>query len=229
MSAEEQIEVVREEDDAVSSELESLVTHERQHARDFEKVDQRRLLEALIFVHGEPLSIELMVEVTGIAQEEISELLEELAAQHKERGSGFLLEKVAGKYQFRSVPEFSVFMQHLKTGGPRRLSIAALETLAIIAYRQPVVKSDIEKLRGVDATPTLRTLLDRNLIRIVGHQASVGQPALYGTTEEFLKIFGMNSLDELPSQRDLAELEDPGEPQMLQDQDEATPVAPMQE
>jgi segregation and condensation protein B len=92
------------------------------------------------------------------------------------------------------------------------LSAAALETLAIVAYRQPIVRSDVEKIRGVDCTPTIKTLLERGLIKILGHQASVGQPALYGTTEEFLKLFGLNSLSELPTLRDLQELErDPGE------------------
>ena len=80
-----------------------------------------------------------------------------------------------------------------------------------MAYRQPIVKSDIEKLRGVDATPTLKTLLERNLIRIAGHLPTVGQPALYGTGEEFLKVFGISSLSELPTLRDLKDLEDPGE------------------
>ena len=100
----------------------------------------------------------------------------------------------------------------MKAGRPRRLSPPALETLAIVAYRQPIVKSDVEKIRGVDATPTLKTLLEKGFVRIVGHRDSVGQPALYGTTEKFLHVFGIRSLSELPTLRDLKELEsDPGE------------------
>ena len=92
------------------------------------------------------------------------------------------------------------------------MSGPALETLAVIAYRQPIVRSDMEKIRGVDVTPTLKTLLDRRLIRIVGHQETVGQPALYGTTDDFLKVFGLSSLSQLPTLRDLKELDsDPGE------------------
>ena len=118
---------------------------------------------------------------------------------------------MAGGYQYRTCQRFSEYLRALKAERPRRLTGAALETLAIVAYRQPIVKSDIEKLRGVDAAPTIKTLLDRGLIRIVGHTSTVGQPALYGTTDEFLKVFGMASLSELPSQRDLKELNDPGE------------------
>jgi segregation and condensation protein B len=95
---------------------------------------------------------------------------------------------------------------------PRRLSQAALETLSVIAYQQPVVKSEIDKIRGVDVAPTIKTLLERNLVKIIGYQASVGQPALYGTTEDFLKVFGLSSLAALPAMRDLKALaKEPGE------------------
>ena len=130
--------------------------------------------------------------------------------EHEE--SGIELVCIAGKYQFRTRGKFGSFIREMRAGRPRRLSGQALETLAIVAYRQPIVKADVEKIRGVDATPTIKTLLERKLIKIVGHQASVGQPALFGTTEEFLKLFGLSSLTELPSLRDIKELEsDPGE------------------
>ena len=119
--------------------------------------------------------------------------------------------EVGAGYQFRTQQRFARYICNLKASKPRRLSAPALETLAIVAYRQPVIKSDVEKLRGVDATPTLKTLLDRGMIRIVGHQSSAGTPALYGTTDEFLKIFGLKSLGELPRLRDLKEMDDPGE------------------
>jgi segregation and condensation protein B len=97
---------------------------------------------------------------------------------------------------------------------PRKLSQAALETLAVIAYQQPVVKSEVDKIRGVDVAPTIKTLLERKLVKIIGYQASVGQPALYGTTEDFLQIFGLSSLSALPAMRDLKSLvKEPGEAQ----------------
>lgn len=170
------------------------------------------IVEALLFASGEPVALERLSEVVGVESVEMEQALTLLGQQLIENGRGIELVRVADKYQLRTKSQYSRFIQNLAQIKPRRLSPAALETLSVIAYRQPVVKSDIEKIRGVDATPTIKTLLDRRLIRIVGHQATVGQPALYGTTEDFLKLFGLGSLAELPSLRDLAELEaDPGE------------------
>jgi segregation and condensation protein B len=141
--------------------------------------------------------------------------------------NGFELLKVADKYQFRTRAIFAPYIRELKAERPRRLSAAALETLAVVAYRQPVVKSDIERIRGVDVTPTLKTLLERALVKIVGHQPTAGQPALYGTTEEFLRLFSLNSLAQLPSLRDLREFErDPGE---SEEQSAPEPQSPQQE
>lgn len=174
------------------------------------------LVQALIFANGDPLSIARLVEVTGLNENEIQNALAIIEAQYASDESGIELVHVAEKYQLRTKPEFSEFVRDLKAEAPRKLSVQALETLAIVAYRQPIVKSDIEKLRGVDAAPTLSTLIDRGLIKIVGHQSSVGQPALYGTTEKFLELFGLGSLGQLPTLRDLKELEDPGEPLMAE-------------
>ena len=169
------------------------------------------LVESMIFGHGEPVSAETISQITKLAVEEVQTIVSEIQGRCREAGLGFELVEVAHKYQFRTRAEFAPFVRQLKASKPRKLSHQALETLAIIAYRQPVVKSDIEKLRGVDVTPVLHTLLAKDLVKIVGHQATPGTPALYGTTEEFLKIFGLRSLEELPTLRDLKELEDPGE------------------
>jgi segregation and condensation protein B len=107
---------------------------------------------------------------------------------------------------------YAEYVRNLIAVKPRKLSQAALETLAVIAYQQPVVKSEVDKIRGVDVAPTIKTLLERKLVKILGYQATVGQPALYGTTEDFLSIFGLTSLAELPSLRDLKALaKEPGE------------------
>ena len=179
------------------------------------------LLEALLFASGEPLSVERLSEVTGFESQMIEEAMEELRLGYLEKCSGIELVRVAEKFQLRTREIFAPFVRTLRSAKPRMLSAAALETLSIVAYRQPVVRSDIEKIRGVDATPTIKTLLERKLIKIVGHQATVGQPALFGTTEEFLKIFGLKSLGELPTLRDIKELEaDPGE---IEEQSDGTP------
>ncbi len=180
-------------------------------ALELEPEARTALIESMIFGHGEPVSAETLSSITKLSVDEIRNIVSEIQGRCREAGLGFELVEVASKFQFRTRPEFSEYVRQLKASKPRKLSHQALETLAIIAYRQPVVKSDIEKLRGVEVSPVLQTLLAKDLVKIVGHQASVGTPALYGTTEEFLKIFGLRSLDELPTLRDLKELEDPGE------------------
>lgn len=170
------------------------------------------LIEALLFASGEPLDVSRLKSITKADKELIQTTLDRLVERYQDEESGFELRVVAEKYQLRTKEEFGGYLRELRAGRPRKLSKPALETLAIIAYRQPIVKSDIEKIRGVDVTPTLKTVLDRKLVKIVGHKATVGQPALYGTTEEFLKLFGLESLSELPTLRDIRELEDdPGE------------------
>ncbi|RIL09027.1 MAG: SMC-Scp complex subunit ScpB [Proteobacteria bacterium] len=168
---------------------------------------QIALVEALIFAATEPIGFE---ELAAVAQIEIGELhaiMEVLTTKYIGESSGIELVRVASKFQFRTKAPFAPFIREMRAGMPRKLTGAALETLAIVAYRQPIVRSDIERIRGVDATPTLNTLIERNLIKIVGHQSTVGQPALFGTTDEFLKLFGLNSLAELPTLKDLRELE----------------------
>jgi segregation and condensation protein B len=170
------------------------------------------LLQALLFAHAEPLSISRISEVTGWNREEVEATCARLSDELAQIGSGVELAHVAAGMQLRTKSKFGFFIRALKAEKPKRLSAPALETLAIIAYRQPVVKSDIEKIRGVDTTPTLKTLLERNLIRIVGYQNTVGQPALYATTDEFLKVFGLRGLPDLPSLREVMAIErDPGE------------------
>lgn len=179
---------------------------------DSRELDLAALVEALLFASGEPLGADRLCEAARCDEVALAAAIAGIEERHKAETSGFMLVQVAGKYQLRTKPQFADFIRELRASRPRRLSQPALETLAIVAYRQPIVKSDIEKIRGVDVSPTLKTLLDRSIIKIVGRQPTVGQPALYGTTEEFLKLFGLNSLSELPTLRDIKELErEPGE------------------
>jgi len=179
---------------------------------DLDREDLPKLFEVLLFAAGHPLTLDKLCEVSKAKDEDAVAALDTLKHNLSERAAPIELVEVNGGYQLRTKDFFAPFVQELKRTRPRRLSAAALETLAIVAYRQPVVKSDIEAIRGVDVTPTLKTLLDRKLIRIIGYQATVGQPALYGTTEAFLELFGLNSVADLPALRDLRELsEDPGE------------------
>jgi segregation and condensation protein B len=170
------------------------------------------LLEALLFVHSESLSLRRLAELSNLSFERVKEIFDLLVKRYKQEAYGFELCEVAGKVQLRTKSLYSRYIRILTAAKPKRLSAAALETLAIIAYQQPIVKSEIEKIRGVDTSPTLKTLLEKRLIKIVGHQATVGQPALYATTEDFLKVFGLNGLPDLPSLREIAKVDgDPGE------------------
>lgn len=190
---------------------------------DSRELDLSALIEALLFASGEPLAPEKICEVARCDEAALASALAGIEERLRAETSGFSLVHVAGKYQLRTKPQFADFIRELRASRPRRLSQPALETLAIVAYRQPIVKSDIEKIRGVDVSPTLKTLLDRNIIKIVGRQPTVGQPALYGTTEEFLKLFGLNSLGELPTLRDIKELErEPGETEDEAESEETT-------
>jgi segregation and condensation protein B len=179
------------------------------------------VIEALLFVHGDPIQVSKLVDVTRTERAVVLEALAELAKRYEAAASGVQVVEVGERWQIRTKPECAEYIKAMQAIKPKRLTAAALETLAVIAYRQPVVKSDIEKIRGVDVTPTLKTLIDRNLVAIIGQQATVGQPSLYGTTDEFLKIFGLRSLGDLPKLRELREIEeDPGE---SEEQDDSAP------
>jgi segregation and condensation protein B len=194
-----------------AQDAESLSELERARAA-FDLEDLPAAIEALLLANGEPLAPSKIQEVFAIEEQPVLDALNALSERYKAASSGFELKCVGGQYQLRTKNHLAVFIRALNQSKPKRLTGAALETLAIIAYRQPIVKSDIETIRGVDATPTIKTLIDRKLVKIVGHQSTVGQPALYGTTEDFLKVFGLGSLSELPSLRDMKELDsDPGE------------------
>jgi segregation and condensation protein B len=133
-------------------------------------------------------------------------LLLELVEEYREAGRGFVLVEVAEGYQFRSRPEHAEWFRRLGRQRPFRFSRAALETLAIIAYRQPVTRPEIEYLRGVDSGGVLKTLLDKRLVRILGKREIPGRPLIYGTSREFLEFFGLRDLTGLPTLKEFSEL-----------------------
>lgn len=142
-----------------------------------------------------------------IGQKELRLIIDELNEEYEETGRPFRIVEIAGGFQFATTREYGEFVGLLaKEKARRRLSPAALETLAIVAYRQPVTKPEVEAIRGVNCDQVLLSLLERNLLRISGRADSVGKPLLYGTTEEFLRAFGLNSLSDLPKLRELEEL-----------------------
>jgi segregation and condensation protein B len=183
-------------------------------------VQAAAMLEALLLASGDALSLARIGEVSGLPKARIKEAADRLAERYSSEDSGIELVVVAEKLQLRTKAAFAEHVRGLMAVRPRKLSQAALETLAVIAYQQPVVKSEVDKIRGVDVAPTIKTLLERKLVKIIGYQASVGQPALYGTTEEFLQVFGLSSLSALPAMRDLKALvKEPGEAQQLEEEE----------
>lgn len=181
------------------------------------------LLEALLLASGDPLPISRVEELLGCQKADVLALAETLKQSYAGENRGLELVNVSSKLQLRTKALYAEYVRNLIAVKPRKLSQAALETLAVIAYQQPVVKSEVDKIRGVDVAPTIKTLLERKLVKILGYQPSVGQPALYGTTEDFLSIFGLTSLAELPSLRDLKALvKEPGEALEVAESDESS-------
>ncbi|MEI6313839.1 MAG: SMC-Scp complex subunit ScpB [Syntrophus sp. (in: bacteria)] len=171
--------------------------------------ETKAVIESLIFASETPLAIDKIVEIfqeRNISRQEITAHLHELVNEYDSRHGGFCLHEVAGGYQFRTRPELSAWIAKLKGTRPSALTTAALETLAIIAYRQPVVKAEVERLRGVDVSRPLRTLLERKLVRMVGRKDVPGKPMIYGTTRKFLEVFSLKDLSELPTMGELKDL-----------------------
>lgn len=154
--------------------------------------------EALIFASPDPVSLEDLGRALGVKVDEAARLVAEVRSRYGGE-SGIQLVELAGGYQFVTRPEYAGYLARLKKQ-PRSssLSRAALQTLAVIAYKQPITRAEIEQIRGVNVEGVLASLLDRGLIREVGHKNSPGKPILYGTSGEFLRYFGLKSLEELP-------------------------------
>ncbi len=168
-----------------------------------EKVNKKAVLEALLFISGDPLTLKEIQKITGFPKGELQFLINELIGDYRERQGGILVAEVADGYQMVSNPEYSEWVRKVKESTPQRLSMAALETLAIVAYRQPITKAEIDQLRGVSSDGVLRNLIDRHFIRAVGKKEAPGRPLIYGTTREFLQHFGLKDLSDLPTLREL--------------------------
>jgi segregation and condensation protein B len=168
--------------------------------------DIKNIIESMLFVADEPLSIDRLKKIIGQAEtKEIRHALEELQADYDARRGGFYLNQVAGGYQIRTRSEYVEWIKRLLQPKPLRLSKAALETLAIIAYKQPVIRSDVEHIRGVDCGGVLRVLLERKFIRVLGRKEIAGRPLIYATTKRFLEVFDLKSLKDLPTPKEIEE------------------------
>jgi len=173
------------------------------------------VVEALIFSSDEPIkTTEIIKVIKGIdgdeiqiSEEEIETIVENLNQMYSENNLSFRIVKIAEGLAFATKPEFAKYVGYLSSEkSKRKLSQQALETLAIIAYKQPITKPELEQIRGVNVDYIISTLIEKNLITIVGRAETIGRPLLYGTTPEFLKYFGLNKLSDLPKPREIEEI-----------------------
>ncbi|HMQ10843.1 MAG TPA: SMC-Scp complex subunit ScpB [Oligoflexia bacterium] len=202
--------------DHSEADLENKVVAIETHAQDNEKNEPESyqdisdealdsVLESLLFVSEKPVQKKNIHEILReINPEQIDSRLEALCEKHT--GAGFELIKINQGYQFRTHPNNSEYLLRLHEAKPVRLSRGNLETLAIVAYRQPITRPEVDEIRGVDSGHMLRTLLDRNLIKILGKREEAGNPLIYGTTADFLEFFQLDNLSDLPSLTEYTEL-----------------------
>ena len=173
----------------------------------------KALLEALLFASPNPVSLDALHEITGMGRKRIRAMLEELGRDLEDQYRGYTLKEVAGGFQLRTRQEFSAEIKKLHQARPRRrFTRSSLETLAIIAYRQPATRAEVEDVRGVDSGAVVKNLLTQDMIRILGRKEAPGRPMLYGTTRKFLEYFELRDLESLPTLEEITEiLEEPEE------------------
>lgn len=165
------------------------------------------IVEALLFASDKPLGVkDLQFSLPDIKSDEIKGALRVLQYEYEALGRSFSLREVAGGYQFRSHPEYGPYILKMLQSAPTRLSRASMETLAIIAYKQPILRHEIEKLRGVDVGGILKTLMEKDLIKIVGRKELPGRPLIYGTTKKFLEVFDLKDIHSLPKLKEIKTL-----------------------
>ena len=167
------------------------------------------IIEALIFASEKPLKvkyIEQVMSVIDLGELTIPGLIETLKAGYASEESGIELVEVAEGWQFRTKPQFAEWIKRLNTVRPSKLSAPAMETLAIVAYRQPITRAEIDYVRGVDSGGVIKTLLDKRLIKIIGKKELPGRPLVYGTTQEFLEVFSLKDISALPNLQDMKQM-----------------------
>lgn len=170
--------------------------------------DIKNIVESLLFVAESPLSMEHFKNAIPEAEtDQINQTILTLIKEYELKNGGFLIHEVAGGFQFRTRPEYKEWIRRLLQPSPPKLNKPAMETLAIIAYRQPILRSEVEYIRGVNSGNSLRILMERKLIRVLGRREIPGRPLVYATTKKFLETFDLKDLKDLPSLKEIDELE----------------------
>jgi segregation and condensation protein B len=196
-----------------------------QAARRLSPERVRTVVETLLFLAERPIGAEEIRVATGIDRERVARALDALSGHYREGVCGIVLHEVAGGWQLRTSPDNSAFARRFLRVKPHRLTRAALETLAIVAYRQPVTRPEIEEIRGVDSGAVVKALLERRLVKILGKKEEPGRPILYGTTREFLEFFALKDLASLPTLREFHELSEEHRDIVEKEEPPAEPIA----
>jgi len=170
-----------------------------------EKEQLKNIVETLLFISTEPLSLDKISELVDTEKNQVKEIIDELCKEYSTRG--FQIQEIAEGYLFTTRAEYAPWIKKLyKDRITLKLSSAALETLSIIAYKQPISRAEIEEIRGVEVIAVLETLIEKKLVRVCGRKETLGRPLLYGTTNEFLKYFGLKSLSDIPALEEFKEI-----------------------
>ena len=186
--------------------------------------DAKRVVEALLFSSPSVLGVKTIAEVLGnFRVDQVRIVIDVLNGEYEQSSRSFRIQRIGDGYQMRTLPMFKTWVQKTSPLKTARLSQAALETMAVVAYRQPVTRADIDHLRGVDSSGSLRNLLDKRLVRILGKDKTPGRPMLYGTSRDFLSLFNLSDLREMPTPEDLQQ-----EAMQLEDGDAEETAAPPQ-
>ena len=169
-----------------------------------DEVELRSILEGILFVSDSPVKLKTLIDVLpDVSKESIERTLQSMKAECEDPAKGLELVEVAGGVQYRTKPHLAEHINRLKKVKPVKFSSSAMETLAIVAYRQPVIRPEIERIRGVDCGWTLRVLMEKGLVKMMGRKDLPGRPIIYGTTQTFLELFGLNSLVDLPTLKEI--------------------------
>ncbi len=188
----------------------SAPTPPRDSASDTREVTVESVIEAVLFASDEPITLNKLGMVVELTGKQVRTAIETLNERYQEHGHAFRIETIAGGFQMLTLSGYESWLRKLvRARGDGKLSPAALETLAVVAYKQPAIRADIEAIRGVASGEILRSLMVKGLVKIVGRAEIIGRPMLYGTTRKFLEVFGLNTLKDLPSIEELKKPEDP--------------------
>ena len=183
-----------------------------------EDKEAKSIIEAILFISGEPVSLDTIRKLIEVDKYNTDRLVRELISDYSVRYTGILIIEVSDGFQMVSNPACAPWIKKLlNTSVPKKLTQSSLETIAIVAYKQPIIKAEIEAIRGVNSDGVVKTLLERRMIKILGRKEVPGRPLMYGTTIEFLQYFGLKDLSELPTLKEFSEVDIPEPPETLPD------------